>query len=317
MSFEFDNNKPIYLQLVDIIKLKIISKELKPGSKLSSVRDMAQEFGVNPNTMQRALSELERENLLYSQRTSGRFVTDNEDNINQLREEVAKVEILSLYNILTKLGYKKEELIELVINNLKEMSLMDNIVEIKNVYKSYSKKEVISNMNLNIPKGKIVGLLGPNGSGKSTLIKLINGLLQPNSGDVLIDGIKPSIETKRIVSYLPERTYLNDWMKVSDILNFFNDFYDDFDIDKAMDMVKSLNIDINEKLKTMSKGTKEKVQLILVMSRHAKLYILDEPIGGVDPAARTYILKTIITNYCEDSTLLIATHLISEIENIV
>ena len=285
MSFEFDNNKPIYLQLVDIIKLKIISKELKPGSKLSSVRDMAQEFGVNPNTMQRALSELERENLLYSQRTSGRFVTDNEDNINQLREEVAKVEILSLYKI-------------------------------KNVYKSYSKKEVISNMNLNIPKGKIVGLLGPNGSGKSTLIKLINGLLQPNSGDVLIDGIKPSIETKRIVSYLPERTYLNDWMKVSDILNFFNDFYDDFDIDKAMDMVKSLNIDINEKLKTMSKGTKEKVQLILVMSRHAKLYILDEPIGGVDPAARTYILKTIITNYCEDSTLLIATHLISEIENI-
>lgn len=122
MSFEFDNNKPIYLQLVDIIKLKIISKELKTGSKLSSVRDMAQEFGVNPNTMQRALSELERENLLYSQRTSGRFVTDNEDNINQLREEVAKVEILSLYNILTKLGYKKEELIELVINNLKEMS---------------------------------------------------------------------------------------------------------------------------------------------------------------------------------------------------
>ena len=176
---------------------------------------------------------------------------------------------------------------------------MDNIVEIKNVYKSYSKKEVISNMNLNIPKGKIVGLLGPNGSGKSTLIKLINGLLQPNSGDVLIDGIKPSIETKRIVSYLPERTYLNDWMKVSDILNFFNDFYDDFNMDKAM-----------------SKGTKEKVQLILVMSRHAKLYILDEPIGGVDPAARTYILKTIITNYCEDSTLLIATHLISEIENI-
>ena len=135
---------------------------------------------------------------------------------------------------------------------------MDNIVEIKNVYKSYSKKEVISNMNLNIPKGKIVGLLGPNGSGKSTLIKLINGLLQPNSGDVLIDGIKPSIETKRIVSYLPERTYLNDWMKVSDILNFFNDFYDDFDIDKAMDMVKSLNIDINEKLKTMSKGTRKK-----------------------------------------------------------
>ena len=142
MSFEFDNNKPIYLQLVDIIKLKIISKELKPGSKLSSVRDMAQEFGVNPNTMQRALSELERENLLYSQRTSGRFVTDNEDNINQLREEVAKVEILSLYNILTKLGYKKEELIELVINNLKEMSEWTISLKLKMYIKVTQKKKL-------------------------------------------------------------------------------------------------------------------------------------------------------------------------------
>ena len=193
---------------------------------------------------------------------------------------------------------------------------MEKVIEVKNLTKEYKEQKAVDNLSFDVYEGEILGLLGPNGSGKSTLIKLINGLLQPNSGDVLIDGIKPSIETKRIISYLPERTYLNDWMKVSDILNFFNDFYDDFDMDKAMDMVKSLNININEKLKTMSKGTKEKVQLILVMSRHAKLYILDEPIGGVDPAARTYILKTIITNYCEDSTLLIATHLISEIENI-
>ena len=193
---------------------------------------------------------------------------------------------------------------------------MGNIVEIKDLNKSYGKKEVIKNMNLNIPKGKIVGLLGPNGSGKSTLIKLINGLLHENSGEILINGINPSIETKKIVSYLPERTYLNDWMKVSDLLNFFKDFYDDFDMDKANNMIDSLKIDVNEKLKTMSKGTKEKVQLILVMSRKASLYILDEPIGGVDPAARSYILKTILSNYCEDSTLLIATHLISEIENI-
>ena len=193
---------------------------------------------------------------------------------------------------------------------------MENIVEIKDLNKSYGKKEVIKNMNLNIPKGKIVGLLGPNGSGKSTLIKLINGLLHENSGEILINGINPSIETKKIVSYLPERSYLNDWMKVSDLLNFFKDFYDDFDMDKANNMIDSLKIDVNEKLKTMSKGTKEKVQLILVMSRKASLYILDEPIGGVDPAARSYILKTILSNYCEDSTLLIATHLISEIENI-
>lgn len=163
---------------------------------------------------------------------------------------------------------------------------------------------------------EIIGLLGPNGSGKSTMIKLMNGLLSEDSGVILINGLKPSKETKRIVSYLPERTYLNDWMRVKDILGFFKDFYSDFDTEKAEKMLENLNIDKNEKLKTMSKGTKEKVQLILVMSRKADLYILDEPIGGVDPAARSYILKTIMTNYLEDSTLLIATHLINEIENI-
>lgn len=193
---------------------------------------------------------------------------------------------------------------------------MENIVEFNEVYKSYSNKDVLKGVNLNIPKGKIVGLLGPNGSGKTTMIKLMNGLLQPDKGSVEINKIKPSIETKKIVSYLPEKTYLNDWMKVKDMLAFFKDFYEDFDMDKADRMIESLKIDKNERLKTMSKGTKEKVQLILVMSRKADLYILDEPIGGVDPAARSYILKTILTNYNEDSTLLIATHLISEIENI-
>lgn len=193
---------------------------------------------------------------------------------------------------------------------------MENMVEFKNVHKSYSNKEVLKGVNLNIPKGKIVGLLGPNGSGKTTMIKLMNGLLQVDEGSVEIEGIKPSVETKKIISYLPERTYLNDWMKVKDMLEFFKDFYEDFDMEKADRMIESLKIDKNEKLKTMSKGTKEKVQLILVMSRKADLYILDEPIGGVDPAARSYILDTILTNYNENSTLLIATHLISEIENI-
>ena len=193
---------------------------------------------------------------------------------------------------------------------------MGNIVEFKNVYKSYGKKEVLTDLNVSIPKGKIIGLLDPNGSGKSTMIQLINGLLQPNKGEIKINGMKPSIKTKKIVSYLPERTYLNDWMKVKDILSFFNDFYEDFDMQKSYEMLKSLKIDKNEKLKNMSKGTKEKVQLILVMSRNADLYILDEPIGGVDPATRNYILKTILNNYNENSTLLIATHLISEIENI-
>ena len=148
-------------------------------------------------------------------------------------------------------------------------------------------------------RGRIVGLLGPNGSGKSTLIKLANGLLTPTSGELLINGNKPGIETKKIVSYLPERTYLADWMKVSDIINFFKDFYEDFNVEKAYDMLSKLNINANDKLKTMSKGTKEKVQLILVMSREAELYFLDEPIAGVDPAARDYILNTIISNYNE------------------
>ncbi|WP_018590668.1 ABC transporter ATP-binding protein [Terrisporobacter glycolicus] len=193
---------------------------------------------------------------------------------------------------------------------------MENMVEFNNVYKSYSNKEVLKGVNLNIPKGKIVGLLGPNGSGKTTMIKLMNNLLQADEGSIEIKGMEPSIETKKIVSYLPEKTYLNDWMKVKDILGFFKDFYADFDMEKADQMIESLKIDKNQKLKTMSKGTKEKVQLILVMSRNADLYILDEPIGGVDPAARSYILKTILANYNENSTLLIATHLISEIENI-
>lgn len=193
---------------------------------------------------------------------------------------------------------------------------MESIVKFNNVSKNYGKKEALKNINLEIPKGRIIGLLGPNGSGKSTMIKLINGLLTPNEGEILIKEIKPSKESKKIVSYLPERTYLNEWMKVKDIIEFFKDFYADFDEERANAMLKDLSIDTNEKLKTMSKGTKEKVQLILVMSRKADIYILDEPIGGVDPAARSYILKTILTNYNENSTLLIATHLISEIENI-
>lgn len=148
------------------------------------------------------------------------------------------------------------------------------------------------------------------------MIKLLNGLLQPDEGNIEIAGMKPSIETKKIVSYLPERTYLSEWMKMKDLLKFFSDFYEDFDLEKAEEMIEALNINVDEKIKDMSKGTKEKVQLILVMSRNADVYILDEPIGGVDPAARSFIMRTILQNFSEESTLIIATHLISEIENI-
>lgn len=194
---------------------------------------------------------------------------------------------------------------------------MTPILECKNLGKHYSGVPALANLNLQIERGGIVGLLGPNGSGKSTLIKLASGLLVPSMGEILIDGKKPGRETKKIVSYLPERTYLSDWMKVTDMLDMLNDFYDDFDRAKAVEMLKRLNIEPSAKIKTMSKGTKEKVQLILVMSRKADLYLLDEPIGGVDPAARDYILDTIISNYNENATVMISTHLIWDIEKVL
>lgn len=190
------------------------------------------------------------------------------------------------------------------------------IIELKNLTKSFGRKNAIDNLTLTLPKGKIIGLLGPNGSGKSTLFKLLNGLLEPTAGEISIEGMRPSVDTKSIISYLPERTYLNEWMKVYEIVDFFADFYADFQKDKAYSMLDTLSIDPKAPLKTLSKGTKEKVQLILVMSRRAKLYLLDEPIGGVDPAARDIILSTILSNYEEGSTLLISTHLISDIEKI-
>ncbi|MDA3731076.1 ABC transporter ATP-binding protein [Niameybacter massiliensis] len=193
---------------------------------------------------------------------------------------------------------------------------MQPILEIIDVRKNYGNKEALKGVSLRIEPGKVIGLLGPNGSGKSTLIKLINGLIQPTSGEIIVAGKTLGIETTKMISYLPERTYLNDWMKVKDLLGFFDDFYEDFDKDRAREMLGVLKIDEESKLKTLSKGTKEKVQLILVMSRKARLYILDEPIGGVDPAARDYILNTIIKNYSEDSSVIIATHLIQEVENI-
>lgn len=190
------------------------------------------------------------------------------------------------------------------------------LLEFSNITKKYGSKVALDNVSFNLEPGKIIGLLGPNGSGKSTILKLVNGLLQPTEGEIKIMGNPPGIMSKSIISYLPERTYLNEWMKISDLINFFADFYIDFDINKANEMVIALKLDPNHKLKTISKGNKEKVQLILVMSRKAKLYLLDEPIGGVDPATRDFILDTIISNYLSDATLMISTHLISDIERI-
>ena len=191
------------------------------------------------------------------------------------------------------------------------------LLEVSHVSKSYGNNRVLDDVTFNITKGKIVGLLGPNGSGKTTLIKLINDLLKEDSGTIKVEGLDLGVETKKLISYLPDKNYLNNNMTVLELLNYFKDFYEDFRIDKAKELIGKLDLDLNQKLKTMSKGTKEKVQLILVMSRKAKLYILDEPIGGIDPAARDYIINTILTNFNDDASLLISTHLISDLEKVL
>lgn len=191
------------------------------------------------------------------------------------------------------------------------------LISIRNLSKKYGKHAALSDFSLEIPKGRIIGLLGPNGSGKSTLIKLICGLLVPSGGQILIDGHTPGPESKAIISYLPERSYLPASIRLNELISIFRDFYPDFEEEKARQMLSSLQIPENASLKSLSKGTKEKVELIMVMSRKASLYILDEPIAGVDPAARDYILKTIIQDYREDATILLSTHLISDIETIL
>ncbi len=192
-----------------------------------------------------------------------------------------------------------------------------NLIETKDLSKRFDNKVILDKINIKIPSGKIVGLLGKNGAGKSTLIKLINDLLTPTSGEILIKGNKVGVESKKVISYLPERTYLNKNMRVVEVIKYFEDFYDDFNVDKAEKLLKDLDLDINTKLTKMSKGMLEKVQLVLVMSREADLYILDEPLGGVDPATRDYILDTILSNFSENASVIISTHLISDIEKIL
>lgn len=191
------------------------------------------------------------------------------------------------------------------------------LLKTKDLSKSFDNKEILKNINLTIPKGKIIGLLGKNGAGKTTLIKLINDLLTPTSGEILVNGKSIGVESKKVISYLPERTYLNKDMKVSEVIEYFKDFYEDFDVKRAKKLLKDLDLDINQKLTKMSKGMQEKVQLVLVMSRDADLYILDEPLGGVDPATRDYILDTILSNFKEGASVIISTHLISDIERIL
>ena len=190
-------------------------------------------------------------------------------------------------------------------------------IEIDNLTKQFGSLTALDSVDLKLEKGQIVGLLGPNGSGKTTLIKILNGLLQPTAGSVTINGMAPGVGTKRIVAYLPDRNALPDYMTASQLMDIYQDFFEDFDRQKAEAMVDDLGIDRTQTMKKMSKGTKEKLQLCLVMARQAEVYLLDEPIGGVDPATRDYILRTIISNYNEDAVVIISTHLISDVESVL
>lgn len=193
---------------------------------------------------------------------------------------------------------------------------MDNILEAKEIRKSYLNKKALRGINLNIPLGKIVGLLGPNGSGKTTFLKIAAGILHQSKGEILIDGHIPGVHSKSIVSYLPDNEYLLKWMKVKDAVMYFKDFYSDFDEIKAKELLVFMNLDENDVVKSLSKGMKEKLKLTLVLSRKAKLYILDEPLGGVDPTAREKILNAIVSNFSKDSSMIITTHLVNDIERI-
>ena len=196
---------------------------------------------------------------------------------------------------------------------------MDNVLQIAALTKHYGKvhQPALNQLSMMLPPGKIVGLLGPNGSGKTTLLKLIAGLLTPNAGQIQVCGVPVGPDTKALVSYLPDRTYLRNSQRIREQLDFFQDFYADFDRVRAEEMLQSLGLDLNAKFGTLSKGNREKVQLVLVMSRRAKLYLLDEPIGGVDPAARDYILQTIVGNYDPEATVIISTHLIADVEPVL
>lgn len=191
------------------------------------------------------------------------------------------------------------------------------LIECKGLTKNYGQTIALDNIDLELESGRIIGLLGPNGSGKTTLLKLLNGLLSPTGGSIAIGGYAPGIESKAMISYLPDKPYFADWMRISDLLDFFSDFYPDFDRQRAEEMCALMDLSTKSKMKSLSKGNKEKVQLILVMSRRAKVYLLDEPIGGVDPAARDYIIKTIINNYSDDACVVISTHLIADVEKIL
>ena len=280
MNWNITAGRPVYVQLVEQLELALVAGEFPPGSRIPPVRELAADAGVNPNTMQRALQELESRGLLQAQRTAGRTVTADDTALQALRRRRAGTMAAEFLHQMQALGLTEAEIETLL-------------------------------------RGKLVGLLGPNGSGKTTLMKISAGLLQPTAGSVIIDKVPVSVFTKAVTSYLPDRMALPTEFTADDAVSLYADFFTDFDKVKANAMLADLHIGGRDKIDSMSKGAQEKMQLCLTMSRAARLYLLDEPLGGVDPAARDYILSTILHNYSEDAALMLSTHLIGDIEKVL
>ena len=323
MPWEFREDAPIYTQLIAQIQQRIVGGLLGPGARLPSVRDLAAEAGVNPNTMQRALTELEREGIVHSQRTPGGPVGPVGGGPQPpARGGAAPAAGQRFFGGDVPAGLPAGgDPCPHYTGSRRERGRRGedpmSILETKGLVKRFGPTVALDGMTLAVEPGRIVGLLGPNGSGKTTLIKLANGLLVPDAGEIWVDGHQPGRESYSVVSYLPERNSLPLWMTVDQLQDFYADFFADFQRKRSEEMLDKLEIPPKQKLRQMSKGTREKVQLILTMSRQAKLYLLDEPIGGVDPAARDYILDTIIRNYDPEAAVILSTHLIADVERIL
>ena len=306
---DFDNSRPIYLQLLEEFRLKISTGQWPAGAKIDSVRNLARIYEVNPNTVQKALAELERDGLAESRRTAGRFVTDNE-------KLISKLENSSFYELADQfiegavgLNLEKDEAIGKLRSYWEE-----KMIESKNLTMVYNGKAVLDNVNLSLENGQIIGLVGENGSGKTTLLRIFAGLERNYQGEVKISGNIPGGKTNDIVSYQPDHLALDENLKISMVSDIYDKFFEDFSSNKFYDLLEGFKISKDLKVKECSKGMKEKVQIALTLSRKAKVYLLDEPLSGIDPKSRKMVLSTIIENFDYDGVLLLSTHLIGEVE---
>lgn len=309
---KFDSQRPIYLQLLEDFKIKISNGEWKAGEKIDSVRNLAKIYEVNPNTVQKALAELERDGFCESRRTAGRFVTEDTKLISKLENKTFEKIADDFIQGAKNLNLEKDEAIE-QLREYWEWKMID----IKNLTMVYGDRAVLDKLDLKLEEGQIIGLLGENGSGKTTLLRILAGLERNYKGDVKIKGENPGGLTNSLISYQPDHLAIDDNLKIVEIVDLYRKFYEDFQSNKFYDLLEKFDISKDLKMKECSKGMRDKVQIALTLSRKAKIYLLDEPISGVDPKSRKIVIDTIIDNFDYQGILLISTHLISAVENIL